>query len=76
MSYEEEKKAIWDWYKAESREYLEAPYIKGRPYAHAELNLQHRKNTAEFNRRLDALEVSYNGKRHRMEWEGERISGK
>jgi len=62
MNYEEERLAIYEWYRDKARKYLETPVKReGRD---SEAGAQHSKNTAEFNRRLDALDAKYGVKRN------------
>jgi len=60
MNYEKEKLAIWEWYENKTRAYLEAPIENG--WRDSCATTQLRKNTEEFNRRLDALEAKYDMK--------------
>ena len=60
MSYKEEREAIWKWYEQKLNEYCEAPVERG--HLDSDANVKHRENTAEYNRRLDALDEKYGKK--------------
>ena len=69
MSYEDEVKALWEWYEQKSREYLTAPIEKG--CLDSELDVQHHKDAVEYRRRRLELMAKYG-----IELEGNRAGKK
>jgi hypothetical protein len=59
MSYEEEKKALGEWYKQKTHEYLAALDKEGIQGFDSPLDALHKQDTKEFNRRLRALKEKY-----------------
>jgi hypothetical protein len=63
MSYKEEYEALWAWYDQKTEEYIKTSReeilsgkIKG---LDSELEVIHKQDLIEFNRRLDALKAKY-----------------
>ena len=59
MSYEDERKSLFEWYRQKTIDYLEALDKEGLQGFDSPLDAVHKEDTKEYNRRLFALKEKY-----------------